>query len=154
MPKRNGPPARPNHLKILEGAPESRINRNEPTPARADEIKPPPGMTAKARAIWRKLAPDLIDKGVLTSWDVYTFAMYCNAVADYEAVRKAMGTNYVVPGSMNQDVRSPYWNQMVNAAALADKFGSQFGLSPSDRARLVIAGDDAPRELGAERLLS
>jgi hypothetical protein len=46
------PPRRPNHLKILSGELEDRINRNEPLPAESTTIVPPVQLSEGAQAVW------------------------------------------------------------------------------------------------------
>lgn len=148
-----GRPAKPNHLKAVEGTRESRMNRDEPVPSTlADPKTPPPGLPAPAKAVWLRLAPDLVDKKVLTSWDVDQFAAYCLAVGQYNDLRKKMGRDYTVAGSMGQEVKSPYWVMMNEALQQILRLSARFGLTPADRAGLVVTGDDGPKA-GSERLL-
>jgi P27 family predicted phage terminase small subunit len=101
-------PPKPTHLKILAGEREDRINRNEPTPARAP-IVPPVELSDGARAVWDRLAPDLIVKHILTAWDLDMFGVFCDAVATYQECQQLMGRDYLVPGSVKDTlVKSPY----------------------------------------------
>jgi phage terminase small subunit len=86
-------PPKPTHLKILAGEREDRINRNEPTPARAP-IVPPVELSDGARAVWDRLAPDLIAKHILTAWDLDMFGVFCDAVATYQECQQLMGRDY------------------------------------------------------------
>ena len=63
---------RPNHLKTIDGQREDRLNRDEPIPEQGGVVRPVE-LEADARAIWNRLAPDLIEKRVLTSWGVDAF---------------------------------------------------------------------------------
>jgi phage terminase small subunit len=102
------PPRRPNHLKILSGELEDRINRNEPLPAESTTIVPPVQLSEGAQAVWDRLAPDLISKGCLSSWDLDLFIVYCDAAATYHDCRRAMGSDYTVKGSIKDTtVQSP-----------------------------------------------
>jgi phage terminase small subunit len=78
MGRTNGP----NHLKILAGVREDRINRGEPIP---DDRTIPPTvpLSLGAQKVWDELAPDLIAKRVLTAWDTQMFAVFCDAAATY-----------------------------------------------------------------------
>jgi phage terminase small subunit len=109
-----GRPRKPNHLKILSGEREDRINRNEPIPGECDIT--PPGLSTVARQVWDRLAPDLIDKGCLTAWDVDLFSVYCEAVATYYDARQKMGTDYIVQGSTKNKVPSPYHRSCKTAS--------------------------------------
>ena len=52
---KRGPTPRPTHLRALEGAPEHRLNRDEPIPGEG-VIVPPVQLSADAQAIWDRLA--------------------------------------------------------------------------------------------------
>jgi phage terminase small subunit len=80
----------PNHLKLLRGDRKARLNTDEPIPAEsdADLTRPPRGIGAKAGAVWRRLAPDLVDKGCLTLWDTDLFGAFCTSVAQYDDARR------------------------------------------------------------------
>ena len=73
-----GRPRKPTHLKVLAGEREDRINRGEPLPTQS-AIVPPVQLSDGAQKVWNRLAPDLIDKGCLTSWDVDMFAVFCRS---------------------------------------------------------------------------
>lgn len=149
---RTGRPATPNHLKAVAGVRESRLNRNEPVPAQDCDLTPPVAIPDAAKEVWQRLAPDLMDKKVLTAWDVDQFAAYCVSVAQYNECRERMGDQYVVEGSMGQMVKSPYWAQMNEALMQMMRLSARFGLTPADRAGLAVKSDDAPKA-GGERLL-
>lgn len=153
MGRRGTKPA-PNHMKLVAGAEERYLNRDEPVPGGlADPLAPPAGLPDSAVVVWRRLAPDLVDKKVLTAWDVDLFAAYCLAKAQYDDCRELMGSDYTVTGSMGQLVKSPYWTEMNEALTQMLKLSMRFGLTPADRAGLSIgAGDEAPKA-GGERLI-
>lgn len=147
-----GRPRTPNHLKILAGAREDRINRNEPLPAES-AVLPPMALSEGAQKVWDRLAPDLIDKGVLSAWDVDIFAVFCDVAALYHECRALMGSGYVSMGSVKDTwVRSPYWRVMRDCIETMAKIGGRFGLTPADRAGLDVSSDTGP-EFGAERIL-
>ncbi|RAV17501.1 phage terminase small subunit P27 family [Mycobacterium colombiense] len=154
-----GPKPRPTHLKVVAGEQESRINRDEPLPTEG-EVVAPEGMSEAARAIWDELAPDLIDKGCLTPWDVYTFEAFCQAVALYRECRDLLYEGqseygrFVERGAAGGVIKSPYHQMMRDHVETMAKLGSRFGFTPGDRANLRLdASDNGPAQ-GAERLLS
>lgn len=149
------PPRRPNHLKLLAGERESRINRGEPTPTDSSAIVPPVQLSEGAQKVWDRLAPDLIDKSVLTSWDVDMFTIYCDAAATFHEARAALGSDFTVKGSVKDTtVKSPLWRIMRDCEATMRAIGGRFGLTPSDRAGIDVT-ENAPKPLyGPERLLS
>jgi P27 family predicted phage terminase small subunit len=151
-----GPKPAPTKLKVIRGDRESRINRDEPTPTEG-ELSPPAGMTRAAKKIWQELAPDLADKGCLTPWDIYAFEAFCEAVAQYRECRTLLqkSTTYgkfIDKGAAGGVIKSPYHQMMRDCIETMAKIGGRFGLTPGDRAGLII-GDKRPQH-GAERYFS
>lgn len=150
----------PASLKILNGDRPDRINFNEPVPA--DGATTPPswitdldsdGEHESALGVWRRLAPDLERKGVLTPWDVDSFAVFCDAVVRHRDATRAVETHGIlILGQKGNEVRNPAIQVARDYADLMVKVGSRFGLTPGDRADLKIERE-APSG-GAERYLS
>jgi len=160
---KRGPKATPNHLKVLTGVTESRLNREEPLPTRVAAMDAPESMSEAARKVWDRLAPDLHDKGMLTEWDVDTFAVFCEAVGTYHECREMLERfpsehgKYLERGSAGGLIKSPYWQIMRDAASIMAQFSSRFGMTPGDRASLKAGIELQERggpAQGAERILS
>lgn len=151
---RRGPKPAPNHLKVLQGTKESRLNREEPIPSDIAEVVAPASISDGGRRVWDRLAPDLIDKKMLTAWDVDTFVVFCEAVATYHDCRLRMGDEYTARGAAGGVIKSPYWQIMRDAAAIMAQFSSRFGMTPGDRASLKAGVEEDSRPgAGAERIL-
>ena len=160
-----GTKPRPDHLKAVDGVEERYRNHDEPKPEPTPEeqlIAPPRGLGAGPSKVWRRLAPDLVKKKMLTAWDVDMFTAFCVAVAQYDDARKQVARNGITDmGSQGQLIVSPYLRAQNMLLEQIVKLGSRFGLSPADRASisLVVAvgdstNDGTPRPQGPERLLS
>ena len=121
------PARRPTHLKVLDGTRESRINRGEPLPTDESAVVPPVQLSDEAQRVWDRLAPDMIDKGVLTSWDVDLFAVYCDSTATYFACCAGLNGDLVVTGSKNTPVKNPLWRIMGEAEHSMKTIGAKFG---------------------------
>lgn len=148
-----GPKGKPTELRILHGDRDDRINRAEPKPDEG-EVKPPPGARRLALAVWRRLAPDLIAKKVLTPWDVDQFYTFCDAVATYRECRKILDEEgYTARGSAGGVIKNPHWQIMRDAASIMTTVGSRFGLTPADRSGIIAPESDAPKGKDANRLL-
>lgn len=145
---------KPTHLKLLEGEREDRINRDEPTPEMYESLEPPVELSDRAREVWDRLAPDLVNKNVLTGWDVDQFAVFCDAVAIYHDCKEQMGGKYTALGAAGGVIKSPYWQIMRDCQSIMTTIGSRYGLSPADRARLSTGADESDEGDSAERLLS
>jgi P27 family predicted phage terminase small subunit len=126
---------RSTHLKALEGVAESRLNRHQPIPADG-QIVPPVPMGECATAIWRDLITDLVDKKVVTIWDVYRFASYCIWSGHFfEAESRVQAAGPSVD-RRNGAVPSPDVRLMNMASEQMGKIGAEFGLSPATREQL------------------
>lgn len=151
MGKRGIPPA-PTALKVLRGDKPSRINSNEPKPDQGVVVSPRP-LGSREQEIWDRLAPDMIRKGVLTAWDVDSFAAFCQMVivnADAAADVQENGTSCTTlvrelsDGTMLYELRkNPAWQVMRESAAAIVTLGGRFGLNPSDRSQLSLGKADA-----------
>jgi P27 family predicted phage terminase small subunit len=148
---KRGPTGRPTHLKALEGVEESRLNRDEPIPS-ADGVVPPADLPHSAQMIWNRLAPDLVAKKVLTSWDVDEFANGCRIQALLnEALVEAESAPTVSSGSNGNLVMNPALRAVTTLEASLRSIWSRFGLTPGDRASLKV--DDGGTASGDEALI-
>ena len=137
----------PNGLKLLRGSEERYLNCDEPLPAPPPEgvdlSAPPRGLGAAPAKVWRELAPDLVDKGCLTSWDLPLFEAWCRSVAHYRALEAKIRKEedgYTGTGSHEQPVKLLYWAARNDALKQMLSLAARFGLSPADRAGLVRMG--------------
>lgn len=161
MGKRGIAPA-PTALKLLNGVRPDRINHDEPRPANG-EIRCPSWMSAAGKRVWRRLAPDLIAKKVLTLWDVDEFADVCELVALNQLAFKDLDKNGLVLTVVERELRdgtivyrttkNPNWQVARESTELLVKVGGRFGLNPSDRQQLKV-GDGQPNRKPGEDLLS
>ena len=148
----SGRKPRSSHLKMLEGAPLSRLNLDEPLPSEG-VIVPPAELPPDAMEVWRRKAPDLIARRVLSTWDVDAFAAYCRAVALFnraadQVEREGASTERPYKGQ----VASPAFRAMVAAEKMMTSIGARFGMTPADRASLKVEGNLGARG-GPGRLL-
>jgi P27 family predicted phage terminase small subunit len=126
---------RPTALVGIEGG---KRRPNEPQPGNAT-VRMPRGMTVRAKEQWRKLAPDLIAKGVLTAWDVDLFMLYCESWSFWEQARRLIADEGpLIPGAHGNKVTHPAVRIQRDAVEQIRRLGAQFGLSPSDRAGLSV----------------
>lgn len=145
---KRGPAPRPTHLRALEGVEEGRLNRDEPIPS-AGAVVPPAYLPHSAQEIWNRLAPDMIAKRVLTSWDVDEFANGCRIQALLnEALTEAESSPLVSAGSNDNLVMNPAIRIVTSLEAALRSIWSRFGLTPGDRAQLKV--DDGGQSSGAE----
>lgn len=162
---------KPTNIKLLEGNPGKR-----PLPTR--EPKPPPiapecpsWLHKNAKKEWKRIVPQLERMGLLTQVDMAALAGYCEAWAmymeamsylhkngqSYLTVLRDESGNIVLNDKGEQVIlKSSPWPE----ASIAHKslmqvraFCSEFGLTPSSRARMSVPGAD-DKDDGMEELLS
>ena len=144
-----GPKPRPTRLKLLAGERPSRVNRAEPIPARA-EVKMPRGMSPAAQRMWRRLAPDLLEKNIVTSWDVDALQILCETASVHLEARRVLGIQgLLVPGRRDGLVTNPAWRIYRDSAQLFKTYATDFGLTPSSRSRLSNAPETDDAEIEA-----
>jgi P27 family predicted phage terminase small subunit len=114
---------------------------------------PPESISEGALEVWNRLAPDLIDKGCLTPWDVDMFTVFCQAVATWRACNKLLGTKYLDRGGAGGVIKSPYHQIMRDCATTMAQYSGRFGLTPGDRAALKVSDEGKPGPAnGPERI--
>jgi len=149
---KRGPAPAPTPLKILKGTRTDRINFRSPVPA-LGEVRCPQWLPAGAKAVWRREAPDLVAKDVLTPWDVEMFARWCVLVAlSRQLIVTIEAEGLVVPGERG-NVKNPACQLLRDCTAQMVTIGARFGRTPSDRAQMPGSTPPADRT-GPGRLLS
>jgi P27 family predicted phage terminase small subunit len=149
---KRGPAPKPTNLRVLHGERPYRINQREPQPSAA-MLELPGWLSDPAREVWERLAPDLERRGLLTAWDVDTFAVLCNAVAHHRQAAKLVARSGVlIKGRKDAVVKSPAMQVIRDTAQTIRAYAQEFGLTPSARSQLIVP--EAHRGDEAERLLS
>lgn len=141
-----GRPKKPTKLALVHGDRRDRINWTEPLPAELP-IDPPPWLRPRAVEEWERLASDLIDKGVLTAWDVQAFAEWCDAVACIaEAAEHLAAEGHLIEAPVfdrngkqtgTRQVPNPWFYLQARALETSAKRAARFGLTPAERASLA-----------------
>jgi P27 family predicted phage terminase small subunit len=157
---------KPTAIKRLEGNPgKRRLNESEPAPDAADVRVPKGKLPPEGRALWRALAPQLADLGVLKTTDLPALEVLC---LHYALVRRAWKIldeeGPTVENSRLVDDADPGAGVVVltvkkhpaasvfreNAMAFKG-FATEFGLTPSSRVR--IKADPVTKEKTLAELL-
>lgn len=144
-----GPAPKPTNLKVLHGERKDRINRNEPLPQ--STVRMPSDLSDGAKKVWKRLAPDLQAKGVLTAWDVDEFSSFCDAVERRARAAKNLDKEGEVVNEPvfnrngeltgHRPALSKWWQVWKGANEAMLRYGARFGMSPSDRSQLTIGGN-------------
>lgn len=149
----SGRPKKPTNLKILEGNPGKRdLNAGEPKPKPVAPERPS-WITGAARKEWERLAPELENMGLLTSFDMAAFAAYCQAYAVWqEAERKARGVRRVTE-TPNGFAQASAW-ETIAKQRFRDMMAAakEFGFTPVSRTKVSVPKQAKENEF--EKLLS
>ncbi|MDO6718824.1 phage terminase small subunit P27 family [Psychrosphaera sp. 1_MG-2023] len=142
------PKPTPTALKLVKGNPGKRpINIKEPKPKRGVP-KCPSHIDAKAKTAWKKLCQRLDDMGVLTLADEYALEILVSIYArirDLQKVIKGYGkTTYITLSTQGDEVVKAYpeVSQLEKAESLFRSYLTEFGLTPSARAKLQTEDKD------------
>jgi P27 family predicted phage terminase small subunit len=130
-------PFKPTILKSVKGTERpSRVNPDEPQPPAA--IPDPPHHLSKyAREEWNRMAPILLDMGLISESDRSAFAMYCQAWGDHVKAEYMIRKHGAVVKTSNGNIVQSPWVGISNRAKLiAHKFLVGFGMTPADRGRV------------------
>jgi P27 family predicted phage terminase small subunit len=136
---------KPTALKIAEGNPGKwPLNHNEPKPTPGAPACPK-HLSGESRKEWERLAPELDRMGLLTLVDLAALAGYCESWGSYlNALAKMKKGGEVVLGSEGQEIKSKWRIIADDQKRIIHKFLSEFGLTPSSRARLAVKPPTTP----------
>lgn len=135
---RPGPKPAPTQLRIVRGDRPDRINTKEP---KAPKSVPrcPAWLSADAKKIWRRTVKQLESMQILSEADQDVICAYVNAVVLYERATKIVDeVGVLVEGRRDGMVKNPAVQVQRDQAQLIRQLGSELGLTPSSRSRLVI----------------
>ncbi len=144
---------KPRAQKILQGTfRKDRNPKQEPQPEGL--IDPPPAprhLDRYGKQMWRRLARDLIDAGLLTSLDMFSLEILCAAYGEYrqahEAIFRPMDqeTGKRTERTIEQYLRgrnahtAPEITVMKAAFSQYKAMLAEFGLGPASRNRIDVA---------------
>ena len=149
---KRGPAPAPRAMKLVKGERSDRLNDAEPVP-QAGPVSPPGWLSTEALRVWDEYAPQLEARGVLTPWDVDTFAILCDAIVHYrQASALVAASGVLIKGRKDAAVKSPAMQVVRDTAATVRVYAAEFGMTPSSRGALVV-NEDAQAG-GAGRLLT
>jgi len=136
---------RPTKLTVLLGNPsKKRLNQNEPCPPPGDGTKPPT-LSARAGAVWDRLAPIALAMGTLTVADTEPFATLCELQADLDMARACKDAPEFAPFTVSEDYNGAPKTGLHAAVKLEKELApvirpyyALFGLEPVSRARIAV----------------
>lgn len=139
---KRGPAPHPTNIKYLHGVDKknpARVNRDEPVPDQNACPEPPSRLSNKAKVMWRRLAPDLHRKGVLTGWDVDAFAETCEAAINMRLAQETLNKEGLFVTTSKGDLANhPAMKTVRDNWTIFIQGAGRFGLTPSDRSQLKL----------------
>jgi len=121
---------------------------NDVAPA-LENLEPPEHLTdLDAVAIWHRLAPSLSAAGVLTAWDVDTFAILVTALVHHRRAVRHVDERGVMIKQRSSWVKNPALQVVRDQAAVIAVYAARFALTPADRARLALGAVEPGDETG------
>ena len=135
------------------GAKQGFIEVKDDAAERKKLLTPPAYLDKYAKAEWKRLAPKLIDAGVLTSADTAVFAGYCQSYGVFVTASKAIKARgdgsqdptLVFETDKGYEMQIPELSIAANAKKQMLVFAKEFGLTPTSR----ITADEPENEEGA-----
>jgi len=134
---------KPTKIKELEGNPgKRRLNTDEPHPPVPDATPYAPRfLNADAKAEWGRMAAILLGLGLYTEVDHAALAMYCQAWGRWVvAERKLSKEGEIIESENGGKYQNPWRHESNKAQEQMRRMLSEFGLTPSSRARLSVPG--------------
>ena len=141
---RRGPQPQPSALKIERGNPGHRpINEAEPDIEPLDPWAPPALVAGNAAALaeWKRLAPELVEKGVLAMSDLATFATYCQIVGDVHDL-----TTLIAQVGIGPAVQLGYVGRLDKQRVQLRLYAQTFGLTPASRSGVKAVKKPADKD--------
>ena len=138
---KGGRPRKPDVLKKLHGtARKDRLTKSTAIPVGMPTR--PIGLSSQATRVWKSLGPKLHDLGLLAQIDQSTFAVYCQAYADWLELTRIL--NKLGVRNWYSETESGY-RQVIPEVAVRDKayhvmqrLETRFGLDPSSRSGIAV----------------
>ena len=108
-----------------------------------DNIKLPGWLDKEGKKEWERIVKDLEELNILTNVDITALGMYCDAYSKYQLATKkineeGMFIEYTNKAGATNIIEPPAVKAQVKYADLIKKLCSEFGLTPSARAKITL----------------
>lgn len=133
----------PDALKVLAGNPGKRdLNLGaKPQPA-VDVPDRPKCLTGAARDEWDRITPLLAEVGCVAAMDAQVLAVYCQWVSVFREALDEVSREGITIAAKTSIKKHPAVVVLKDASEVIRQYSGLFGLSPSDRARIVFQPDE------------
>lgn len=125
--------------------------------AARDKLKPPTWLDKVAKKEFRYIVSEMKELEVLNNLDVHALAMYCDAYSNYVEITKLINENGLAKPVVvfNEEAGINHTLLLIDKEAIIRKkqffdqvkqLGTQFGFTPSARAKMALAQAKASEE--------
>lgn len=145
-----GAKKKPTALKVIAGTNRPcRENEHAPAVTELGQILPPPDTLGTIAADkWRELIPHLVKHKILTDVDIHNLENFCQAYRNWRMAQMDIEEHGILVYSASGELKkNPACTAAKEASADMRAFGSNLGLDPASRSRLVVGkgkGGDNP----------
>jgi len=151
-----GPKPTPAALKLLRGNPGRRaVDLGDGVHPRVGAPSRPALVVGAAATEWKRIAPLLVELGLLTELDRAALTLYCTAWGDLVALRLQLNVEKKAAVARGESEAAAMWRTLPSgiqrpsvlsamidhAEQRLDRALAHFGLSPSQRARVTASRD-------------
>ena len=135
---------KPTELKALTGNPgKRRLPADEPKPEPTSAVPEPPDYLGETAAKqWRRIAPQLHALGLLTGLDETALAAYCDAFGRWVEAGAEVRKKGALVKVRGYPMQNPYLVISNKALKQMKEMLTEFGMSPSSRARVKVSRDE------------
>lgn len=136
-----GAKPKPKALKLIQGTHrKDRDNEHAPDIQELGRIPPPPEtLSAIAQDKWRELVPHLVQHKIITGVDIHNLEAFCSAYSLWRLAMDDVATHGVLVESSSGELKkNPAITAVKDASGDMRAFGSNLGLDPASRSRLVV----------------
>ena len=108
-----------------------------------DDIKIPRWLDKEGKSEWKRVSRELKELNILTNIDTTALGMYCDAYSKYQLATKkinkeGMFIEYTNKAGATNTIEHPAVKAQVKYADLIKKLCSEFGFTPSARAKITL----------------
>ena len=143
--------AKGNPNRLTKAEIEARQQAEEQFKPNTDNIKPPIWLDAVGKKEWNRVAKELEELNILTNVDIAALGMYCDAYSKYQLAtekinKEGMFIEYTNKAGATNMIEHPAVKAQVKYADLIKKLCSEFGLTPSARAKITLPKQEENKE--------
>ncbi|AEH46782.1 phage terminase small subunit P27 family [Parageobacillus thermoglucosidasius] len=136
---------------------EQRMEAEERLKPKADKVKPPSWLDPLAKKEFKRIVSELSELGLITNVDIVALATYCDAYSDYVKCTKliqeeGMMVEYTNKAAETNKVPHPLLTKKKQLFEQMKAVASEFGLSPSARAKLAMPKKEEKEPTPEEKL--